>query len=129
MLPLGQPAKPPGPCCLGCHRSARRAGVPRLRVCYGCDVARYCGAQCQRLHWPQHSAHCKQLQLAKAQAALAAARSQELEARRAELEALLAANRAEAEASVARAKASEAAAATLRAEIAAEAVARRVGGQ
>jgi hypothetical protein len=126
MPPLGQ-AQPPKPRCFGCHRSARRAGVPRLRICCGCDAARYCGTHCQRLHWPQHSAQCKQIEQAQAQAARAAARAHELEAKRAALEALLAVSRAEAAASAAQEAASRAAVATLRAEVMAEAVARRLG--
>jgi Fe-S-cluster containining protein len=98
--------------------------VACLRICYGCDTARYCGAACQRLHWPRHSAQCKRLQQVKAQAGLIAARAEELGARRAELEALLAVNAAEAAANAAQAEANRAAAAVARAELVAEAVSR-----
>ena len=30
-----------------------------LKKCTGCKQARYCGEQCQLLHWPAHKSTCK----------------------------------------------------------------------
>lgn len=49
-----------------CHACGRQHGldVPRLRVCGRCvggrcNVARYCGVECQRAHWEWHRKPCR----------------------------------------------------------------------
>ena len=32
----------------------------KLSACSGCQTAIYCGRACQRAHWPEHKATCKQ---------------------------------------------------------------------
>jgi hypothetical protein len=49
-------------CCSRCGASRAQAGVPRFKVCAGCDTARYCGSECQRAHWAQHRLLCQQVQ-------------------------------------------------------------------
>jgi hypothetical protein len=51
-------------CCSRCGASRAQAGVPRFKVCAGCNTARYCGSECQRAHWLQHRALCQQMQQA-----------------------------------------------------------------
>jgi hypothetical protein len=36
-------------------------------ICGGCQVARYCGRECQKAHWKQHKPVCRMLQAAGAQ--------------------------------------------------------------
>ena len=46
-----------------CDACARLPGVgqPTLQVCSGCKARRYCGAACQRAHWPKHKTECKRI--------------------------------------------------------------------
>ena len=44
-------------CCAGC--GATRA-THKLKKCAKCDVARFCGAECQRRAWAEHKPHCTQ---------------------------------------------------------------------
>jgi hypothetical protein len=52
--------------CAACGLQREAAGAGRLRPCAGCtgkgSAGRvlYCGADCQRAHWPAHKAYCKQ---------------------------------------------------------------------
>jgi hypothetical protein len=65
-----QPAAPRQPlCCSRCGATRAQAGLPRFKVCAGCDVARYCGSECQRQHWAQHRTMCQQVQQGAAGAA------------------------------------------------------------
>ena len=34
----------------------------QTRVCSGCEIARYCGPECQRAAWKEHKPACKTLQ-------------------------------------------------------------------
>ena len=45
--------------CASC--GAEPAPGHKLSQCSGCKAVRYCGPQCQRRHWGQHKAVCKQL--------------------------------------------------------------------
>ncbi|GBF88839.1 hypothetical protein Rsub_01740 [Raphidocelis subcapitata] len=51
--------------CTGCGLQGESAGAGRLRPCAGCSGkgpagrVLYCGADCQRAHWPAHKAYCK----------------------------------------------------------------------
>jgi hypothetical protein len=42
------------------HCASPGCGGAGLRKCTGCKRARYCGQQCQILHWPAHKIECKQ---------------------------------------------------------------------
>ena len=44
--------------CPGCAH----LGEPRLLVCSGCGLARYCDEDCQRAHWPLHQGECLAIQ-------------------------------------------------------------------
>ena len=62
--------------CAACGRlQCAAAGAVRLRPCSGCNGrgpagrVLYCGAGCQRAHWPVHKAYCKQAAAAAAAAA------------------------------------------------------------
>jgi hypothetical protein len=52
--------------CAGCGVQQDAADAVRLRPCAGCSGkgpagrVLYCGADCQRAHWPAHKAYCKQ---------------------------------------------------------------------
>ncbi|KXZ47908.1 hypothetical protein GPECTOR_32g521 [Gonium pectorale] len=35
-----------------------------LKQCAGCRAVRYCGAECQRAHWPEHRHACAELKAA-----------------------------------------------------------------
>jgi hypothetical protein len=53
---------------VGCNNPAclNMQGVAELKtackVCLGCHVARYCGRECQQVHWKDHMKVCKQMQ-------------------------------------------------------------------
>ena len=47
------------PVCDHCGRTGAEAGTAALKTCSGCKAARYCGAECQKAHWPAHKAACK----------------------------------------------------------------------
>jgi hypothetical protein len=65
--------------CAACGQQREAAGAGRLRPCAGCSGegpagrVLYCGADCQRAHWPAHRAYCKQAAAGTAAAAKAAA--------------------------------------------------------
>jgi TPR repeat protein len=40
-------------CCMGC------GATRKLKTCSKCNVARFCGAECQRSTWTEHKPHCK----------------------------------------------------------------------
>jgi hypothetical protein len=50
--------------CAGPGCGAAGAGAA-LKLCTGCEQVRYCGAACQRAHWAQHKAACRQAQRAR----------------------------------------------------------------
>jgi hypothetical protein len=64
--------------CAACGVQGDAAGAVRLRPCAGCSGkgpagrVLYCGAGCQRAHWPVHKAYCKQAAAAAAAAAAGA---------------------------------------------------------
>ncbi len=43
-------------CCARCGERGTRA--QRLRLCGACRAVRYCSAECQRAHWPEHWREC-----------------------------------------------------------------------
>ena len=45
--------------CGYCGRRANRAAGLRLRVCEGCNKARFCNTECQRHAWSSHKAACR----------------------------------------------------------------------
>jgi hypothetical protein len=47
-------APPPAHSCASCGTTA----LP-VKLCSSCRAARYCGAACQRAHWPAHKAACR----------------------------------------------------------------------
>ena len=44
--------------CAGCEKSFIQT---ELKRCGACNVAHYCGIECQRADWPIHKRHCKDL--------------------------------------------------------------------
>jgi hypothetical protein len=42
-------------CCAECGEE----GGVSLKMCKSCMIVRYCGATCQRNHWPMHKKVCK----------------------------------------------------------------------
>jgi hypothetical protein len=53
----GQPPQPrQARCCARCGERGTRA--QRLRLCGACQAVRYCSAECQRAHWPEHWREC-----------------------------------------------------------------------
>jgi hypothetical protein len=44
--------------CAACGARAGQPGV-RLQMCSRCKCVRYCGPQCQRVHWRAHKAQCR----------------------------------------------------------------------
>ncbi|RCN35574.1 MYND finger [Ancylostoma caninum] len=42
--------------CHGCFSYCRKE---QLKCCSGCSAVYYCGVQCQRNDWPDHSAECR----------------------------------------------------------------------
>jgi len=44
-------------CCASC--GVERSDEIKLMDCSACNLVRYCGAKCQRKHWPQHKPACK----------------------------------------------------------------------
>ena len=53
------PAQPPVLVCDHCGKTAEQASVTSLKTCRDCNVARYCGKECQLAAWPGHKAACK----------------------------------------------------------------------
>ncbi|SJL15844.1 uncharacterized protein ARMOST_19349 [Armillaria ostoyae] len=49
--------------CLNCPN----AGEKQYSRCAGCSTTYYCSQQCQKAHWPQHKAMCKDRKTARAQ--------------------------------------------------------------
>ena len=47
--------------CAHCSRSANRGAGERVRVCVGCNKARFCSAECQRHAWTVHKVACRAL--------------------------------------------------------------------
>ena len=43
-------------CCADCGKE----GGVSLKACKACMLVKYCGAECQRYHWPTHKKLCKQ---------------------------------------------------------------------
>lgn len=43
-----------------CGAPALRPRTGPFKMCPGCEVARYCGPECQRLDWPFHKPYCVQ---------------------------------------------------------------------
>jgi hypothetical protein len=54
-------ATPEESCCVYCEESPERAAMILSR-CGACKKVVYCGAACQKAHWPLHKAQCKALQ-------------------------------------------------------------------
>jgi hypothetical protein len=53
----GQPPQPRQPrCCARCGQRGTRA--QKLKLCGACQAVRYCSAECQRAHWPEHWREC-----------------------------------------------------------------------
>ena len=48
-----------GAACGHCGRSADEAMGVRMRVCAGCNKARYCNSECQNQAWGSHKAACR----------------------------------------------------------------------
>ena len=46
-------------CCAECGKEEGTGGV-NLKTCKSCMIVKYCGAACQRNHWPKHKQECKQ---------------------------------------------------------------------
>jgi hypothetical protein len=46
-------------CCFKCGQHP--AADSRLRMCGGCQTAKYCNDLCQRGHWSEHKPVCKTL--------------------------------------------------------------------
>ena len=44
----------------GCCAECGEEGGVSLKTCKACMLVKYCGATCQRNHWPTHKAACKQ---------------------------------------------------------------------
>ena len=42
-----------------CHRDDQRHRDAVVVVCSWCHVAKYCGAQCQQVHWCEHRPFCR----------------------------------------------------------------------
>ncbi|GIL61126.1 hypothetical protein Vafri_15526 [Volvox africanus] len=47
--------------CWACGKENDRAAGVKMRKCSMCCTARYCGGQCQKVHWPLHRQECKVL--------------------------------------------------------------------
>jgi hypothetical protein len=52
---------PKGGCCVYCEESPERVAM-NLSRCGACKKVVYCGAACQKAHWPMHKEQCKALQ-------------------------------------------------------------------
>ncbi|KAK0468592.1 hypothetical protein IW261DRAFT_1573686 [Armillaria novae-zelandiae] len=52
--------------CGGCF-SCPNAGERQYPRCVGCSTTYYCSQQCQKAHWPQHKAMCKERKTIRAQ--------------------------------------------------------------
>ncbi len=50
------PGEPGERRCSHCGKAAQN-----LKKCSGCRQVRYCNAECQRAHWPQHKKDCRGL--------------------------------------------------------------------
>lgn len=54
----GRPG-PPGPC-VTAPGSSVSFQLREFNICGRCQVARYCGSQCQQKDWPAHKKHCRE---------------------------------------------------------------------
>ncbi|BDA42208.1 probable Kelch domain-containing protein 10 at N-terminal half [Coccomyxa sp. Obi] len=50
--------------CVCCHCGKAqvlrgRKHTPKMKVCKGCHMVRYCSVECQNEAWPQHKEHCR----------------------------------------------------------------------
>jgi hypothetical protein len=52
----GGPVPPTPAVCVVC--SSRGSRQKKLQLCGGCRAVHYCGAGCQRAHWPEHRRVC-----------------------------------------------------------------------
>lgn len=60
---LPPPRVPPGPSAPPSRSGEALALFSQLRefnICGRCQVARYCGSQCQQKDWPAHKKHCRE---------------------------------------------------------------------
>ena len=51
-----------GCCADGCERDAEFEAPRMLQVCSGCEIYRYCSAECARAQWPRHKSVCRAYQ-------------------------------------------------------------------
>ena len=59
-LPVPPPPKTPlQQECYCCRKTNEELGIPDLKRCARCLIARYCSAACQKSHWPMHKVMCK----------------------------------------------------------------------
>jgi len=50
---------PDTPCCAYCGITESKAKDITLRTCNACQLAQYCGATCEKKHWPHHKRQCQ----------------------------------------------------------------------
>ena len=46
-------------CCAECGKEEEEGCVASLKACKSCMLVKYCNAECQKKHWPQHKIPCK----------------------------------------------------------------------